>query len=436
MEEEKKETQVTQETQETQVKKKKIDNTWVRQLMVSILGTAIGLGLTLIVNGAVDSHKQKTAQRETAIMAMCDIDEIVYQLKDEKLTEDSLFQVALYVSTHLEDVDRMSDDTLNMVLRYFYDDPLGIKEWTADLKEKAFNSGIDARMNLGNNKFYDNVQMCYYVRRLLMDFMGTAVFRKPLSSVEHENFLEKLPPEGLDYLGNPVREAKAELIKYIYAKQATKLYLKRYFLRNSIYRKVIDNLEILNRENKLLMSITDEDIEEYSKQNEGTEQEATASLVAGTWTCVLNDDERTFVFRDDHTAEMTFRWIFQLQAIMTEEHTEVVIPCPMTCHVKGKWELKSDSLITDFDGNTLELLDFQMDTSKFPQTALERVKDSLEIKKQGMKEGITSMMKQRDYDATYAVSFDKTGNTMLWALQQITPSGKKQTITLQLNRKE
>jgi len=107
----------------------------------------------------------------------------VQGLKDEMQLEDSLFKVTMYVASHQELIDSLSMDTLDMAFKYLYDDPTVVKEWTADTKENAFNSGIDARMNLGNNQFYDNVQQCYYVRRSLMKVMADApMFRRPPSA--------------------------------------------------------------------------------------------------------------------------------------------------------------------------------------------------------------------------------------------------------------
>lgn len=156
---------------------------WFADLLLTTLGTAIGVGLTFFVNDKVEDAHRRAAQRETAIMAVCDIDEIVQGLKDEMQLEDSLFKVAMYVATHQELIDSLPIDTLDMAFKYLYDDPTVVKPWTADTKENAFNSGIDARMNLGNNQFYDNVQSCYYVRRSLMKVMADApMFRRPPSA--------------------------------------------------------------------------------------------------------------------------------------------------------------------------------------------------------------------------------------------------------------
>lgn len=147
-------------------------------------------------------------------MAVCDIDEIVQGLKDEIQLEDSLFKVAMYVASHQELIDSLPIDTLDMAFKYLYDDPAVVKEWTADTKENAFNSGIDARMNLGNNQFYDNVQSCYYVRRSLMKVMADApMFQRPVSKNAYEDALYELPTEALDHHGVPLPEARRYVMK-------------------------------------------------------------------------------------------------------------------------------------------------------------------------------------------------------------------------------
>ena len=120
-----------------EMKKKQIFPPELKQLSISILGTAIGVGLTFFVNDKVEDTHQRAAQRETAIMAVCDIDEIVQGLKDEIHLEDSLFKVTMYVATHQELIDSLPMDTLDMVLMYLYDDPTVVKPWTADTKENA-----------------------------------------------------------------------------------------------------------------------------------------------------------------------------------------------------------------------------------------------------------------------------------------------------------
>ena len=407
---------------------------WLSELLLTTLGTAIGLGLTFFVNDKVEDAHRRAAQRETAIMAVCDIDEIVQGLKDEIQLEDSLFKVAMSVATHQELIDSLPMDTLDMAFKYLYDDPAVVKEWTADTKENAFNSGIDARMNLGNNQFYDNVQSCYYVRRSLMKVMADApMFQRPVSKNAYEDALYELPTDALDHHGVPLPDARRYVMKSVFAHKSTTLYIKRYFIRREAYQNAIMKLERLNRENKLLMDITDEDIEKYIKQNsENVSQQAMADLILGTWLV----DKDTIAFHEDNTFERTWVMELQMQSILVVEQKEVFVLIPTTIRTKGQWKLDGDMLTVDNDFSSAEMLSFDFDTSNFPQSALERLRDSLEIKKEMARKYILESFRHRDdTKAEYALSFDKSANTMVWTFEEPTPSGNKQTTSIQLYRK-
>lgn len=414
-------------------KKKQTRYTWLVQLLISIFGTAIGVGLTFIANNAVEKKHQQAAQRETAIMAVCDIDQIVQGLKDEIQLEDNLFNVTMYIATHQELIDSLSIDTLDMAFKYLYDDPTVVKEWTANTKENAFNSGIDARMNLGNNQFYDNVQSCYYVRRSLMKVMADApMFQRAVSKDAYEDFLCQLPINAIHVDGVPLPEVRRLFMKHVFTDKSTTLYIKRYFPRKIVYQNAVLKLEQLNRENKLLMNITDEDIETYLKQkSDNIMQQNTARLILGKWQ--LNKD--TVVFHKANTLERT--WLMELRAefYLDVEQKDVLVLIPTTIRTKGRWELNGDTLITDYDFSTAEMLSFDFDISNFPQSALERLKDSLEIKKAEHMNYILEEMRKQSLKSEDVVSFDRSGNTMIWTSEKTTSSGNKQISSLQLYRK-
>ena len=410
-----------------------------KQLLVSILGTAIGLGLTFTVNRTVENNKIQRAQRETAIMAVCDINEIVERLKDEIRLEDTLFQVSMYVSTHTEQIDSMSADTLDMVFKYLFDNPAEVKEWTIDTKENAFNSGMESRKNLGNNKFYDNVQSCYYARRSMMKTLEkTLAFRRPIRSEDLDGFLQTLGPADMEDDGDPTLHAKRWLMKKVFEEGSTRLYIRRYFSRRNAYLGTIYQLERLNRENKLLLNITNQDIEEYMRQNEETSQAATVDLIVGSWEDPMGDNKQSFVFGADGTVETTLQISIALRMYLVVEQTDVLATVPMTIRMKGGWELKGDSLKVKYDGQTSELLSFDVDTSNFPKSAQERLKDSLEIKKQDARSGLLELFKQQvsTFNINCVASFDRSGNTMILTSQENTPTGQKDTSTRQLFRLE
>lgn len=405
---------------------------WLKPLVISIIGTSIGVGLSFTVNRLVESHKQQKAQRETAIMAVYDIDEINRQIKEEEELEDSLFKITTYAFTHQEDLETMSEDTLHMVIAYLFYNPSEIKGWAADTRENAFNSGIDVRRNLANTQFYDNVQSCYQVRRELKKYMDNAqAFRQPLTSEDYEQFMSQLPAHETDVDATwPVPEAIARLLRQAFQKQSTALYLKRYFKRHEAYNSAYRVLERLNRENKYLMNISDEDMEAYVRQNVDRSLSATNALIEGTWELSRGEELATYIFRADSTIEFTCKGVNHLQLMLREENMEVAVNIPFTSYMQGKWTLKGDSLAVVFNKEKTKYLSLDIDFSNLPKAALERAKDSLEIKKKPIKDYFLQHLKNLDSDFTNQVKFDISGNTMIWNY------GGKRIITEHLFRKK
>lgn len=406
--------------------KKIIIAPWGKQLLTSILGTAIGVGLTFTADRMMENNKQQRAQRETALMAVCDIDEIIQQLKDEMHSEDELFQVAMYVSTHQEQIDAMREDTIDMTFEYLYDDPAKVKDWTIDTKENAFNSGMEARKNLGNNKFYENMQSSYYARRSLMKKMEQdPVFRKPVRSETYEQDLQQLGYQQLDAMRKfkPYLEARKNMVKKFLAQGETMIYIKRYFSRREAYEHAISNLQRLNRENKMLMNISKEDIEEYIRQNENIMQAPTAYLIVGSWEGNTEKNTTTYVFHADSTVELTLGFVMEVTFDLKEEHAEVFLPTPTTFSAKGRWELTGDTLKFQFDGQTVELQSFEVDWSYLPEAAQERVKGDFEEEEKDIKDGMLAMLQNMApiISDTCVISFDKSGSTMVCSQRKMTP---------------
>ena len=350
--------------------------------------------------------------------------------------EDSLYHVAFYVSMHPEDIESISYDSLLMAFNYVYENRAEVKPWTIDTKENTFNSGMDARMNLGNNQFYDNVQSCYYFRRKLMKVMEDGkVFQRPLTEEGFEQLVLQLKPEDLDSYGTPTVKAEREIVKQVFEQKKTLLYLSRVFYRRDSYVGAIRDLERLNKENKLLMDISDKEIEGYLKRNSvGSSGTVTEDMLEGTWDYDINDNKVTYIFHQGGATEMIASGNAEMYFDLEEENMKVAVPTPFTIHIDGHWELKGDSLKTVFNMDSAELLSFELDLSGLPQSAIEREKDSLEINKEEIKATSLEMLKvQNKFDYVDAVSIDKSGNNMV-LMRHV--KGQKEPVAMHLTRKQ
>lgn len=165
-------------------KKKRKVSLW-KQLLISIIGTAIGVGLTFAVNNWMDNRKKEEAQRLMAIMVIHDIDESINTLKTLKEDMETEYNATLYVREHLDQLDSVPNDTLSLALSFIVNDG---EEFRFDnSKEKIFHSSPDTWQNLGCMKFIDNVQSCYYSRQTFQDMYNKAIlWQRPVSIEVYE----------------------------------------------------------------------------------------------------------------------------------------------------------------------------------------------------------------------------------------------------------
>ncbi|MBO4566831.1 MAG: hypothetical protein J5695_06360 [Bacteroidales bacterium] len=408
-----------------------------KEFLTGVLATAIGVGLSFAVNNMVENHKKEQARRHTAMMAIYDIDEIVRQLKEYRQKEESYFKIALYADTHQDELDDISIDSLRIATIYLIEDNSSTIPWTDDSKEKAFNGSMDAWQNLQNTQFYDNVLTCYRLRNELLRMMETElVFRRPFSDESFNDYFLKVNDTDLDYSGSLNKESLARLLRQILQQPTATRFLRTYFLRNASYIGYADKLEILNRENKVLMGITSKDIDDYIKTNVDKTRPATAKKIAGEWE-TGQDETRTEMFRfnPDNTVTLTSNTPFSMSYYLEEEGITVALECPISYGIDGTWEIVRDSLKMAFDPESCKLLSFEMDLSHFPKSALERQKDSLDIKRQKVKDYVLEYLKSADWSLTDKVALDITGNVMFLTSERTTSWGETETDQQQLVRK-
>ena len=194
--------------------------------------------------------------------------------------------------------------------------------------------------------------------------------------------------------------------------------------------------DLLNCENKVLMDITDKDIETYLKRNSGNvSARSFADLIKGTWELNIGNNQNTYIFHEDKSLEHILHFKIELQFQLEEQQKEVFVLSPMTTYMEGRWELRGDTLITDLDASTAAITSFEVDLSNFPQASMEYVKDSIEIKKDMMKQLLLKEMRHWPLKKDYLISFDKSTNTMAWRFKEATPAGKNKEKSVVLYRK-
>jgi hypothetical protein len=406
----------------------------LKELLMTFLGTTISIVLTFGTSALLDNHQKAAQQRQTAIMSVYDIDEIIRLVKEDMEKEKALSEVTYYLFTHQEELDSVSTDTLNMAIVYLVENVSEKPEWADDSKEKAFSGNIEVRQNMKYAQFYDNVRESYRLRRELLGRLEKDIeFTRPVSDADYRQFLRQLDFTDYDTDGNLTENASRSLLRHAFQQLSTKLYLSSFFKRRDAYGYYMMQLTRLNRENKFMADITDDDMAEYVKKNVDKTKPVTAQQLIGTWEEQFVDNNVFhFKLNEDQTVEYIRDEVNKLNLYLMEEKMYVPILVPTTTRLKGHWELKGDSLKMDFDNKTLEILSIDVDFSKLPKSALKRSKGQ----KEAIKDMFIQIYKERDWSESRKVSFDLSGQILLYEEQEKTLWGTKKTTTNQMVRLE
>ena len=277
---------------------------WFKELLMTFLGTTISIVLTFGTSALLENREKAAIQRQTAIMSVYDIDEIIRLAKNERKKEAVLSEVTNYLYSHQEELDSVSTDTLRMAIMYLLEDPTVQPEWADDSKEKTFIGNLEVRQNLKYVQFFNNVSECYRLRHKMLGYLeNDAVFGHPISDAEYRQFLQQVPLENLEFGGVLSDNDKRELLRQAFKKHSTALYLRYYFGRHELYTSFIESLERLNRENKFIADISEADLEAYVKKNIDKTRPVVAKQLIGTWEKSFEGDSIRIQLNKDHPCD-------------------------------------------------------------------------------------------------------------------------------------
>ncbi len=242
------------------MKKKKENNwhQWLMQFLISVLGTAIGVGLTFAVSKLVESSKKEQAQRLTAMMVIDDMEKSLEIVKHIKEDEEQRYLAAQYVMGHLSEIDSLSYDTLTLVSNYIMDGTyISTDLEFGESGEKVFQSAQDAWMNLNDVSFIRNVDEFYKSRKMLKRAIQDHYsWQKPVSKAENDEMLTN--SDILDswkkfniYLKSKLEESR------------TQKYIKQHPQRMQFYNDIMEQWNNWIEDSKSLMGISDKEMEKF-----------------------------------------------------------------------------------------------------------------------------------------------------------------------------
>ena len=241
-------------------KKRHDSRQWWKDFLISVLGTAIGVGLTFAISKIVENNKKKEAQRVTAMMVIDDMEKSLEIVRFIKEDEEQRNSAAQYVMEHLSEIDSIPYDTLSLVANYIIDGSFYSTETEfSESGEKVFQSAQDAWMNLNDISFIRSVDEFYKSRAVFRNALQTHYsWRKPVSKSENDEMLTST--DILDSWKNYNTYLKGKL-----SESKTRKYIDQHSHRMQFYDDVIGQWSSIIDDCKNIMNISDSEMEEFRK---------------------------------------------------------------------------------------------------------------------------------------------------------------------------
>lgn len=375
---------------------------WWMQFLISVLGTAIGVGLTFAVSNRIENNKKEQAQRLTAMMVIHDIDETVERVKSMKDEMEKQFNATMYTISQLDQIDDIPQDTLILAISYLVQDE---NEYSFDMsKEKIFHSSPDTWQNLGSMKFIDNVQSFYFNRQLFLDMYNKSIYwQRPVQTRELEQINSM---DGSMSVEQYVESYYSNLRKFLKEKLTDtnfQNYINYAAWRIGILTNMIEDWIKLNNENKFLMSITDEEMEAYVNSINKTGVALKEENLIGMWKVSSSDQlEEEWEYRKDHT----YKVVGVQSGIANMPYAKGKLKAHYTR--EGEWYIEGDSLI--------QILDWDKYNMEFDDSEIIALPGRQDMLDQWLKEYLESYEKfvdekrgQKDRNA-YGACMDASGD--------------------------
>ena len=402
-------------------------HSWWMQFLISVLGTAIGVGLTFAISHRIENKKKEQAQRLTAMMVIHDIDESVNSLKTMKEYMETHYNAMMYAKEHLDQLDSVSVDTLYKAIEFIMTDD---QDFRFDMsKEKIFHSSPETWQNLGSMKFIDNVQSFYFDRQSFQDLRNSSnLWREPLSISEFEKLKINNSELSVDEYMDQYNASLRALLKEQLEDNHINYYIEYTPWRLTVLVQLIEKWSMMNDENKFLMSITDDELENYVNSINKSGIALNEKSLIGTWEVSPSEESlMEWNYCKDHTYSATT--IASSAVNLPFAQGKIII------HIneEGTWTLKGDSIVqfanvdaldVGVDANNLVAFSGRQDmcdnwVQEFEEDLLKNYQDNANLNKR----------------IAYHACLDASRDKMELKGTSIALQGEERQITLYLKRK-
>ncbi len=227
-----------------------------KNTLSNTLGTVIGIALTFGTTLCLQHLEQKKAERTAALMVIHNLDAFCEMLEDEINDLQKTDSINSMVwDQHTE--RQIPEDTLQL----FFNDLFGINYQCNDnTVESIFGSNIETWTNIGNSEFIEIAGKCFSTRRMVNQA------REEMDREKKHIWYTYMTTAV--YTDKPV-ETLREAIDWVFCSAEMCCFIRRQHLW---YIPALQTglmvIREQNERNKLLMHISDEELQQFGEQGE------------------------------------------------------------------------------------------------------------------------------------------------------------------------
>ena len=326
--------------------KPKIQNSWGKSFLTSVLGTTISILLTFGTSALVESREKANTQRQTAMMVIHDIDKCIDQMEEMAKNEEERNNAVQYILAHLDQITSLPEDTLKLAINMLADYD-GNHTIFDNAKENIFKSSQDIWSNLDNMAFIDNMEKFYRERKEIESIiLKSPIFTNPITFDEWSQILidSKANNYSIDY---------AAFLKEKLKDRKVQFYIDNSTARTRFYRECAQKWRNISDRNKFIMNISDEELAEYIKNSQRSGSSASKRDLMGKWE------------RKENGYSSQYYEFLENDSICIKHAVQITHPVYnnniiLTYGYGGKWSLKDDTLLMVYSPNQI---DVKLDTS-------------------------------------------------------------------------
>lgn len=330
----------------------KLDGFWEsflsawKEILIGFVSTVLGIAVTIGVDKKLEDDQAEEDKRNLTIMIIHDLDESEQQMQGLVDFYRSYFERADYVSKHLDQIAEIPEDTLSAALKFLSIDMELSRLKFAQMAENVLTTNMSNWTTLDNVKFMSNAEFCFASRKRFNEMIVYQDVSEPVQKL-FIDFHDKILAGDVDLDG--VRKTVSEY----YETEVVRRYISNFKWVLDQQSSIISTLHQLNCENKWLMSVSNDDIEEYikasSKRAPAERPRVTKESIVGTWQMDIDHEKgvrrytksKTITFNPDNTYRIVrMADAYETSADTAYTHTDTAC---------GHWRLEGNNLIRIFD---------------------------------------------------------------------------------------